>query len=324
MTKHDLKELAAMGAELGAAKAENERLRKLLTTLRISLNLDDTEYGLSKQEKSSLAADIDAELSRQAEPVCQTMQRPKAECGCPDCGSSLIDWPTAEPNDTFTAVDMATAAAQGFRDGQAAVEQATAKDEREAFEAHMRMGGYSNPEKHQDGSYVSSAMELWWQGWKARATRTAQTEQQPEKDAQADRYTVGDLTYEKVFKAAGLTNLSDLQAVLDAVETAIAQLEQGGWISVEERLPEPGMGVLVYTPPQPGDWPDSVRISIDGIDPESDGDYWVEHGEHYEHWCCIAKGGDDINWHGPSEKAPYTHWMPLPDLPAKALEAVDD
>lgn len=41
--------------------------------------------------------------------------------------------------------------------------------EREAFEAHMRVGGYSNPDKHPDGSYVSSAMELWWQGWKARA-----------------------------------------------------------------------------------------------------------------------------------------------------------
>lgn len=132
MTKHDLKELAAMGAELGAAKAENERLRNLLTTLRISLNLDDTEYGLSKQEKSSLAADIDAELSRQAEPVCQTMQRPKAECGCPDCGSSLIDWPKAEPTDTYTAVDMATAAAQAFRDGQAAVEQAVVQDEQPA------------------------------------------------------------------------------------------------------------------------------------------------------------------------------------------------
>ncbi len=27
---------------------------------------------------------------------CETMQRPKAECGCPDCGSSLTDWPAEE------------------------------------------------------------------------------------------------------------------------------------------------------------------------------------------------------------------------------------
>ena len=138
----------------------------------------------------------------------------------------------------------------------------------------------------------------------------------PAQDEHTDRYTIGDLTYEKVFKAAGLTNLSDLQAVMDAVEAAIVRPEQSGWISVDERLPEAGMDVLVYTPPQPGDWPDSVRISIDGIDPESDGDYWVEHGEHYERWCCIAKGGDDIDWHGPSEKAPYTHWQPLPPPPS--------
>lgn len=38
----------------------------------------------------------------------------------------------AEPTDAFTAVDMATAAAQGFRDGQAAVEQAPARDEQPA------------------------------------------------------------------------------------------------------------------------------------------------------------------------------------------------
>lgn len=138
-----LKVAGRIGAELGAAKAENERLRGLLTTLRVSLNLDDTEYGLSQQEKRKMAADIDAELSRQPEPMCETMQRPKAECGCPDCGSSLIDWPTAEPTDAFTAVDMATAAAQGFMDGQAAVEQAAAQDERDpiekaAFDARLR------------------------------------------------------------------------------------------------------------------------------------------------------------------------------------------
>ena len=46
--------------------------------------------------------------------------------------------------------------------------------ERKAFEAHMRVGGHSNHDKHPDGSYVSSAMELWWQGWKARADLPSQ------------------------------------------------------------------------------------------------------------------------------------------------------
>lgn len=36
------------------------------------------------------------------------------------------------------------------------------------------------------------------------------------------RYPIGPLTYEKVFEAAGLTNLSDMQAVLDAVEAALS------------------------------------------------------------------------------------------------------
>ncbi len=94
MTKHDLKELAAMGAELGAAKAENERLRGLLRELR--------EITIEYAWDADLEARVDATLSQQA-----------------------------EPTDTYTAVEMATAAAQGFRDGQAAVEQATAQDEQE-------------------------------------------------------------------------------------------------------------------------------------------------------------------------------------------------
>ena len=27
--------------------------------------------------------------------MCETMQRPKSQCGCPDCGSSLIDCPAS-------------------------------------------------------------------------------------------------------------------------------------------------------------------------------------------------------------------------------------
>lgn len=34
--------------------------------------------------------------------LCKTMQRPVAECGCPDCGSSLIDWPKHEANPATT------------------------------------------------------------------------------------------------------------------------------------------------------------------------------------------------------------------------------
>ena len=36
------------------------------------------------------------------------------------------------------------------------------------------------------------------------------------------RYQVGDLTMEHVFRRAGLTNLSNMQAALDAVEAALA------------------------------------------------------------------------------------------------------
>lgn len=70
--------------------------------------------------------------------------------------------------------------------------------------------------------------------------------------------------------------------------------------------------VMVYTPPQPEDWPDMVRIGFDHIDSGIADDYWFSHGESYEHFCCVAKPEGSI---GPKEKAPYTHWMPLPAAP---------
>ncbi|MEW6316275.1 MAG: hypothetical protein AB1670_07770 [Pseudomonadota bacterium] len=93
-----LKVAGRIGAELGAAKAEVERLREVLSRIA---NLPmyhcstENDYRLSAAKAMAVAA-----LSQQA-----------------------------EPTDTYTAVDMATAAAQGFRDGQAAVEQAAAQDE---------------------------------------------------------------------------------------------------------------------------------------------------------------------------------------------------
>ena len=83
------------------------------------------------------------------------------------------------------------------------------------------------------------------------------------------------------------------------------------WISVDERLPEVGVLVLVFVPPSK--YQDHSDMRFDCIDPnDDDAASWYEHNEHYEHFCCIAKPPGSI---GPSEKAPYTHWMPLPPPP---------
>jgi len=138
MTKHDLKELAAMGAELGAAKAENDRLRGLLEAALYYVPSNKTE----------LRTLIDNALSQQAEPDCDW---PTCECAlqperCKQCDPS--------PTDTYTAVDMATAAAQGFRDGQAAAEQAAVQDERDAHQYAFEVGGT------EDGNYILTPEEL--------------------------------------------------------------------------------------------------------------------------------------------------------------------
>lgn len=92
------------------------------------------------------------------------------------------------------------------------------------------------------------------------------------------------------------------------------------WIKCSDRLPEPGVAVLVYSPPQPDDWPDTVRIEFDGLDPDADEPYWVGHGENYEHFMavgCHGMCGPDVSVTGPAPSAPYTHWMPLPGIPTE-------
>lgn len=85
------------------------------------------------------------------------------------------------------------------------------------------------------------------------------------------------------------------------------------WVSVDERLPEVGILVLVYSPNGPYNYPDDIRIDFDCIDPNDDDHAsWLNHNEHYEHFCCVAKPEGSV---GPSEKAPYTHWQPIPAPP---------
>lgn len=99
-----LKVAGRIGAELVAAKAECERLRGLLEEAADDIR-DSFKFSDLSHADLELLARIDAALSQQADP--------------------------AETTEAYTAVDMATAAAQGFRDGQAAVEPAAAQDEQQ-------------------------------------------------------------------------------------------------------------------------------------------------------------------------------------------------
>lgn len=183
MTKHDLKELAAIGAELGAAKAENEMLRGLLREAQPYV----AARAVGPMETSHLLQRIRTALSQQAESECIACEGHPAVCNnpCALCGKQ------AKPTDTYTAVDMATAAAQGCRDGQAAVEPAPAQDERTDFEAWAKSLGVACTKTPQGlmfaggrrvpvGGYILAETALAWAAWKARAYRAAQTEQQPE------------------------------------------------------------------------------------------------------------------------------------------------
>ncbi|EXF45213.1 hypothetical protein BAY1663_02292 [Pseudomonas sp. BAY1663] len=141
-----LKVAGRIGAELGAAKAEVERLREALRWYEEKVT-ECRKIG-SLGDNARQALDLDGGF-RARDALSQQ----------------------AEPTDTYTAVDMATAAAQGFRDGQAAAEQAPAQDEKAAFEAAYRVvvdNGWTNV-KHM-------ARQVWDQ---ARTTRPAQAEQQP-------------------------------------------------------------------------------------------------------------------------------------------------
>lgn len=103
-----LKIAGRIGAELGAAKAELERLSHKLERAR-----DHLTHARHDVEIRANAGNDAARLVLKG------------------IDQWLSDYDQS-PTDTFTAVDMATAAAQGFRDGQAAVEQAPAQDEQPA------------------------------------------------------------------------------------------------------------------------------------------------------------------------------------------------
>lgn len=144
----------------------------------------------------------------------------------------------------------------------------------------------------------------------------------------ADIKPIGERAVEVVQDPAKLTEMirrlmvvnNSLKERLDSANAAFVHMRQqlDGWVKISERLPDPGVSVLVYTPPQPNDWPDDIRIHFDAIDPDGDGTSWVDHTEHYDHFMSVGGHGccgPDVVVTGPGPTAPYTHWMHRPNIP---------
>ena len=107
--------------------------------------------------------------------------------------------------------------------------------------------------------------------------------------------------------------IAELVAYIDSRASAAPAASVAGWISVDDRLPAVGELVAVYSPLTVDDWPGSINIELDCIDEIDDShSSWAGHNNHYEHFCCVVKPEGTT---GPSEKAPYTHWAPLPPPP---------
>lgn len=159
-----LKAAGRIGAELGAAKAEVERLSHKLERAR-----DHLTHARHDVEIRANAGNDAARLVLKG------------------IDQWLSDYDQS-PDDTYTAVDMATAAAQGFRDGQAAVEQAAAQDERKTFEVEIpdisaiydgrSFIPYRSLEAGERLMTVAQHLRIEKQ-LRAALTRPAQTEQQP-------------------------------------------------------------------------------------------------------------------------------------------------
>lgn len=166
-----LKAAGRIGAELGAAKAENDRLRRLLVEAFASL-CDGLEDGPQEAEWSlrdrALAFRIKDALSQ------QPVHSPWTE------DSEGAD----SSKNQYTATDMINQSAQAFRDWQAAVEQAVVQDGREAFTPEIYR---ANDAK--DGQYLGPVVLLIEHNRaieQARATRPAQT-------APQGKFRMGDL-----------------------------------------------------------------------------------------------------------------------------------
>ncbi|WP_342049922.1 MULTISPECIES: hypothetical protein [unclassified Cupriavidus] len=86
---------------------------------------------------------------------------------------------------------------------------------------------------------------------------------------------------------------------------ASAAHRREGWQPIET-APEGQLVVVLWF-----DSTDPANTQRHDFDFKEDG-VWHIHNENYEHYLCVGGSMGP----GPSEQAPYTHWMPLPAAPA--------
>jgi len=98
------------------------------------------------------------------------------------------------------------------------------------------------------GSYYANAHAFWFEGSEATkcpSRQAAKAAAQADYEArilaaiepapqEPEKYTIGDLTMDRVFQAAELTNVSDMQAVFDQVEVALRHAIKPAPVSVRE------------------------------------------------------------------------------------------
>ncbi|MDV5862041.1 DUF551 domain-containing protein [Pseudomonas mendocina] len=187
----------------------------------------------------------------------------------------------------FTAIDMATAAADGFRAGQRAAQSAPA-GEREAFElasvddsfgSLRALGAEAERRGLENGDYIDFAARKAWEYFQAGAAwQRAQGERVPE-----------------------------------------------GWISVSERLPESERAVLAFYLNSHGKGrrvrgeyiAAKTKSADDGWDSDEPADYDEQEDEYFwpAGWYEVMDNWDDLT-HMVIHEGEVTHWMPLPTAPS--------
>ena len=94
------------------------------------------------------------------------------------------------------------------------------------------------------------------------------------------------------------------------LDKALARIAELGWQPIET-APE-GVVVIVGWRDKDSEYPEQYVF-----DCQEDG-CWLTHNDSYGHFMAVggsAAAGPDATCTGPSQNAPYTHWMPIQEMP---------